>query len=233
MNAAGRGLLLVWTDVDDAVEARFNAWYDRDHARERVERVPGMLRVRRFVAEQGGPKYLAAYDMQDKNVMLSEPYLALRRSRDPESRVLIPAFRNTLKLVGSVVADEERAEGAFCALLRPPDDEILPDATPQNLRAIVASVMAIEGVVAARVAKSEEALLSLTRQFTTRSADRFLDWIVMIETTETGAMQSAIGRLKGPTAPAWLADSLVTQLRFRYARHADARSVEPYSGPTQ
>ena len=57
------GLLLMMTDIDPANEADFNRWYEEEHLDERME-IPGFINARRFTALEGGPKYLALYDLE-------------------------------------------------------------------------------------------------------------------------------------------------------------------------
>ncbi len=68
-----RGLLLVMIDVDPAHEEEFNRWYNEEHLPERAA-CPGFLSGRRFVALQGGPKYLALYDLESPAVLESPEY---------------------------------------------------------------------------------------------------------------------------------------------------------------
>src|ERR1700729_3654586 len=71
-----RGLLLFTTDIDPAMEEEFHRWYEDEHIPERMA-VPGFLTARRFRAIEGGPKYLALYDLESPEVLASEPYLRL------------------------------------------------------------------------------------------------------------------------------------------------------------
>lgn len=68
-----QGLLLVMTDIDPANEADFNRWYEEEHVGERMA-IPGFLNARRFTAVEGGPKYLALYDLESPEVLQSAPY---------------------------------------------------------------------------------------------------------------------------------------------------------------
>jgi hypothetical protein len=63
-------------DIDPANEEDFNRWYEEEHLAERMS-VPGFLHARRFVALEGGPKYLALYDLESPQVLQSPPYLHL------------------------------------------------------------------------------------------------------------------------------------------------------------
>lgn len=68
-----RGLLLVMIDVDPEHEEELNRWYEEEHLPERLV-CPGFLSGRRFVALEGGPKYLALYDLESPEVLQSEAY---------------------------------------------------------------------------------------------------------------------------------------------------------------
>ena len=69
----GEGLLLVAIDVDPLHDAELNRWYDEEHIAERMA-IPGFLRARRFVAREGGPRYLALYDLDSPAVLESAAY---------------------------------------------------------------------------------------------------------------------------------------------------------------
>lgn len=68
-----KGLLLMMTDIDPANEADFNRWYEEEHLAERMA-IPGFINARRFTALEGGPKYLALYDLESPEVLQSAPY---------------------------------------------------------------------------------------------------------------------------------------------------------------
>ena len=68
-----KGLLLMMTDIDPANEEDFNRWYEEEHLGERMA-IPGFINARRFTALEGGPKYLALYDLESPEVLQSPPY---------------------------------------------------------------------------------------------------------------------------------------------------------------
>jgi len=69
----GRALLLVMMDVDPEHEAEFNRWYEEEHVPERMS-IPGFVNARRYRAIEGGPKYLALYELESVDVLESESY---------------------------------------------------------------------------------------------------------------------------------------------------------------
>jgi len=68
-----KGLLLMMTDIDAANEEDFNRWYEEEHLDERMA-IPGFINARRFTALEGGPKYLALYDLESPEVLQSARY---------------------------------------------------------------------------------------------------------------------------------------------------------------
>lgn len=71
-----KGLLLVTMDVEPTFEAEFNRWYDEEHLPERLS-APGFLSGRRFRSVEGGPKYLALYDLERTAVLETREYQAI------------------------------------------------------------------------------------------------------------------------------------------------------------
>src|ERR1044072_9248829 len=64
MAKKGGAILLVYTDlIDEKYDEEFNAWYDTQHLPQLLG-LPGVLDAARYVAVKGGPKYLAAYEVE-------------------------------------------------------------------------------------------------------------------------------------------------------------------------
>src|SRR5512147_1963761 len=70
MAKKGPAIFLVYTDLaDDRYEEEFNAWYDTEHLPQLLT-MPGVLDAARYVAVKGGPKYLAAYELENTDAVL-------------------------------------------------------------------------------------------------------------------------------------------------------------------
>ncbi len=69
----GRGLLMVYVDVPAEAEEEFNRWYNEEHIPERLA-LPGVLNAARYVARQGGPKYLACYELDQPEAYFSDTW---------------------------------------------------------------------------------------------------------------------------------------------------------------
>lgn len=78
MMAEKRALLMALTDAEPDVEVAWNEWMNAEHLPERVNHIPGFLAARRFIAIEGQPKYVTAYEITSVNVLTTEAYLKLR-----------------------------------------------------------------------------------------------------------------------------------------------------------
>lgn len=83
---------IVETDVEDAHEADFNAWYDDEHLAG-LAAVPGTVRALRYRASDDRPRYHAYYDLEHPDVLGSPAWLAVRAT--PWSDRVRPRFVNT------------------------------------------------------------------------------------------------------------------------------------------
>ena len=68
MAQKGRGIFLVYVDIDAQHDKEFNEWYNTEHLPELLA-VPGILAAARYQAVKGGPKYLAFYELENVEVM--------------------------------------------------------------------------------------------------------------------------------------------------------------------
>jgi hypothetical protein len=75
MAKKGRGIYLVYTDLDDT-----------QHLPE-LPAIPGILAAARYVAIKGGPKYLAVYELENADVIHSDAFVNRTRSAADERRI--------------------------------------------------------------------------------------------------------------------------------------------------
>ena len=63
MAQKGRGIFMVYVDIDAKDTQEFNEWYNKEHLPELLS-VPGILSAARYEAVKGGPQYLACYELE-------------------------------------------------------------------------------------------------------------------------------------------------------------------------
>ncbi|EAY66745.1 conserved hypothetical protein, partial [Burkholderia cenocepacia PC184] len=141
------GQLCVWTDIDPAHEADFNAWYDREHMQERVA-IPGFTHARRFRATDGGPRrYLALYVTDTLDVFRGDAYRRAFTQQTAWSLANFARMTGTQRRVGELTIEAGDGEGAHLALfVLPPDRIDVP-----HLRARFDAALQEPGIHAARL----------------------------------------------------------------------------------
>src|ERR1700719_4172578 len=117
MPIAGKGMLLTSMDIDEAHEVEFNRWYDREHLEERVA-IPVFIEPRRYVAEQGAPKYLSLYSTATFEVLDSPAYRTALANQTEWSRKTIARFANMIRAVARITISRGQGRGAALGIIR-------------------------------------------------------------------------------------------------------------------
>jgi hypothetical protein len=104
MATKGNGIFLVYTDIDPKFEEEFNAWYNTEHLGELLN-LPGFLDAARYVAEKGGPKYLAAYELTNADALKTAEFQKWRANPSPWSRRISPTVigKNVTRILGQQI----------------------------------------------------------------------------------------------------------------------------------
>lgn len=222
-------ILTIWTDIPAEIEVDFNDWYNREHLPDRIRRMPGFLRGRRYSAIAGAPKFLTLYDLESSAVMLSEAHVALRKQRTARDLLFVPRFQNTIKGICDVVCRVGEGEGGFLVVMpviaQPGRGtefshwachELLPKLA--RSRGITSAAYAVRNteVTQAFAAKDD------------RAGDRYLENIIVIEAASEQGVGTAMGSLDAANlasaggSPHLLAAPCA--LRILYTLHAPVRA---------
>ena len=106
MPTKGAAIFLIYTDVDPQHEDEFNDWYNTEHLPELLA-VPGILAAARYEAVKGGPKYLAAYELESTDVLQTAAFK--NRPRTPWGERVSPTVigKNLTRVVGQQIFPEQ------------------------------------------------------------------------------------------------------------------------------
>lgn len=113
----GTGALLLWIDVEPALQREADAWYVDEHLPERVD-IGGYRSARRYRALEASPRYLSIFDADTPAALASDGYLRLVRSISDQSRRIRAGFTQVVRNTFEVRASTGRARGGVLASLR-------------------------------------------------------------------------------------------------------------------
>lgn len=190
------GLLVIWTDVQPAAEADFNAWYDRQHLAERVA-VPGFLNGRRYRALGDGPKYLAWYETLTPDVLGSPAYGARQANPTPWTQRVMPHFRNVTRVTARKLAKSGSGLGAVAMTvrLRPAPDRSA--ALADALKRAPADLASHAGVCAVQSFQPHgaDAATDTTEARLRAQHEQPPAWGLIVEATEAAAAEQALAAM--------------------------------------
>ena len=191
MPIAGKGMLLTSMNIDAAHEAEFNRWYDREHLEERVA-IDGFLEARRYVAQNGTPKYLSLYSTETFEVLDSPAYRTALANQTAWSKANIARFRNMIRAVARITISRGVGRGAALGIIRlrhAGGEEKLRDVLREQL-----DPAALDGVISMHLIESDPALSKpITDDLSTPNPGA-ADWSVLIDATDVGAVPAAASR---------------------------------------
>jgi hypothetical protein len=174
-------MLLTSMDVDAEHDLDFNRWYDREHIAERVA-IPGFVEARRYIAENGNPKYLSLYSTKTFDVLDSPDYRTALANQTAWSKANIARFKDMIRAVARITVSRGQGRGAALGIIR------LRGMTPDMRPAIEARCAPElhDGVISMSLLESDPAL---SRSLTNPSDNAgSADWYVLVEGTSIDAV---------------------------------------------
>src|ERR1700759_570539 len=182
MPLAGKGMLLTSMDVDAAHEADFNRWYDREHLEERVA-IEGFIEARRYVAEEGAPKYLSLYSTETFDVLDSPAYRKALASQTAWSKANIARFKNMIRGVARITISRGKGRGAALGIIRIRPASGGHDILRQALRAAL-DPKSVDGVISMHVIENDPVLSKPLTDNPSASDPGAGDWFILIDATD-------------------------------------------------
>lgn len=124
MALAGKGAIIIWNDVTPEALAQFHDWHNNEHMPERLG-IPGFRRGNRYIARPGqsGQMFLTLYELADRGIATSAPYLARLNAPSDWSRSTMLQFRNMVRALTEVEVTLGAGHGGAIAAIRFDDSE--------------------------------------------------------------------------------------------------------------
>ena len=192
MPLAGKGMLLTSMNIDPSDEAEFNRWYDREHLEERVA-IDGFLEARRYVAQDGNPKYLSLYSTETFEVLDSPAYRTALANQTAWSKANIARFKNMIRAVARITLSLGVGRGAALGIIR-----LRPSAGgAEKLRTAVRDQLdpaKLDGIISMHLIESDPALSKPMTDDPDAPNPGAGDWFVLIDATDVNAVPAAAAR---------------------------------------
>jgi hypothetical protein len=193
MPIAGKGMLLTSMDIDASDEAEFNRWYDREHLEERVG-IEGFLEARRYIADQGSPKYLCLYSTSTIDVLDSPAYRTRLANPTEWSKKTMARFKNMIRAVARITISRGQGRGAALGIVR-----LRPVAGEEDkLRAALREALdplGLDGVISMHLIESDRGLSGPTTEIPSAAGAGAGDWFALIDATDVDAASAAAAPL--------------------------------------
>ena len=186
-------MLLTSMDIDAEHEAEFNRWYDREHLEERVA-IPGFIEARRYIAEEGAPKYLSLYSTETFEVLDSPAYRKALANQTNWSKANISRFKNMIRSVARITISQGKGRGAWVGLIRL---RHIPGKTDE-LRARLHDALnpeGLDGVISMHLLESDPQLSRPLTENTSVSSDGAGDWFWLIDHVDANPPKFVASRL--------------------------------------
>ena len=189
MPIAGKGMLLTSMDIDASDEAEFNRWYDREHLEERVG-IEGFLEARRYIADEGSPKYLCLYSTSTIDVLDSPAYRTRLANPTEWSKKTMARFKNMIRAVARITVSHGQGRGAALGIVR-----LRPTAGEEDkLRAALREALdplGLDGVISMHLIESDRGLSGSTTEIPSAAGAGAGDWFALIDATDVHAASAA------------------------------------------
>ncbi len=197
MPLLGSAAMLLAFDIAPEAIAEHDDWHTHEHVAERLS-IPGFLRVTRWVALRGGPRYLVMYEVDELATLTSAAYLGRLNNPSAWTARMMPHYRGMRRGFCAVSGSFGLGIGHLSALLRfKPEPSsaaslrrwLLQEALPQlPRRPGVASVHLLEATVTPQV----------TNEQRIRGSDLGVDWAVLLTGYGEQALAELVRDVVGP-----------------------------------
>ena len=205
----GTGMLMVWCDVPEDREDEFNRWYNEEHIQE-ILNVPGVLNAARYEAVRGGPKHLAAYELESPAAVLGDGFTKRPKSKWSETMgptLIGQNFFNPLyEMIYPDSVSSEMAESGMAPVLQVGRMNIPPERDAEwnhwYNSIFVPNFEKVPGVIRGRrfkTVRGEDPIYSVVYEFENENVSQTPEWAAQVDADPKNAeMRALITHGPGP-----------------------------------
>jgi hypothetical protein len=197
MALSGKAAVAMWWDILPAQREEFQEWHSREHFPERMG-IEGFLRGSRWSHIDGGTGFFVMYELASYETLTSPGYLRSLNNPTPWSAKMMPHHLNMVRSQCRLLASFGAGLGKAVLTIRlsPADGQAGP------LRAWLENLLArqaeSQGIVGAHLLQTQTPQAAMTQEQKIRGGDAVADWIVLLSSYETEALQHALANELSP-----------------------------------
>lgn len=188
-------MLLSFDVADEAIEEH-DRWHTHEHLPERLS-IPSFLRGTRWLASEGGPRYMVLYEVESLDTLASEAYLARLNNPTPWTRSMMPHYRGMQRGLCAVLGSFGFGQGEAAALIRfAPEASRAEELKRWLLEEALPAVPGMPGLGSAHLLQGAQAA-AMTNEQRIRGADRGVDSALIVTGYDSHAVAAYAKELCG------------------------------------
>ena len=117
MPLLGSAAMLLSFDVEASAIEEHDRWHTHEHLPERLS-IPGFHRGTRWIATEGGPRYMVLYEVESLQTLASDAYLKRLNNPTPWTTRMMPHYRGMSRGLCTVLGSFGFGQGGAAALIR-------------------------------------------------------------------------------------------------------------------
>jgi hypothetical protein len=179
--------MLLSFDVEAEAIEEHDRWHTHEHLPERLS-IPGFRRGTRWLATDGGPRYMVLYEVESLATLASEAYLARLNNPTPWTTRMMPHYRGMNRGLCAVAGSFGFGQGSTAALIRfTPETSHSVALNRWLLEEALQAAPQIPGLGSAHLLHGAQAA-AITNEQRIRGADRGVDSALIVTGYDSNAV---------------------------------------------
>jgi len=192
----GSAAMLLSFDVETDAVGEHDRWHTHEHLPERLS-IPGFLRGTRWVAAEGGPRYMVVYEVESLDTLASPAYLTRLNNPTPWTARMMPHYRGMSRGLCAVLGSFGSGLGGAAGLIRFTPEEARGALLHRwLLEEVLPPIPRMPGLGSAHLLQGAQAA-AMTNEQRIRGADRAVDSALIITGYDPGAVAACAKQLEG------------------------------------
>ena len=221
MSLSGKAIVSIWHDIADDGRNEFYWWHLHEHMPERVG-IPGFLRGRRYIAEEGKPEFFTLYEAETIDVVAGPDYHERLNNPTPWTLKAVKYFQNVARSIQHVRFSAGPGMGGHLLTLQFEVDR--PGGFAERLiEDVLRKIADVKGIAGVHLAETDvDASNTKTREREERDGGTlFPGWALLVETARRDELYRVRDSFLKPDALVALGvseDVKVAVYRLEYTR---------------